>query len=919
MSNCKLLSIVFVLLLIVSTFGGVLPTDAESEDYEQAEEIQVIIGFGQKPDFLFQDNVKEVRSLVNKDGGKVKHEFHTISAMTASLSPKTINTLSKNPNIAYIEPDYRVKAFGETLTWGVDHIDEELSGSGTEDACDVTPDRNACDEIKIAILDTGIDMNHRDLDDNVAGGVCFFGWFDDGKTAERYWEDKNGHGTLCAGVIASEDNGEGITGVAPNASLYAVKVLDNGGNGRISDTIQGIEWCMENDMDIISMAFGGRGDSKALRDACDAAYESGILLVAGSGNNGDGNPDTLEVLYPAFYDSVIAVGATKKDDTIWQKSNSGDYIELVAPGTDITSTYLDGAYAIVSGTFISCSHVAGVASLSLAANPTSSNVKVRKWLKATAKDLGEEGKDSLYGYGLIDAQRAALPGASKMPPMIKILCPDDDSTYASTERNLSWITDEACDFASYSLNGEKNVTVIKGALFIEGNTSLKAQNGSNNLIFYCKDLRGNIGCSETNFEVDKTILYRFVQITDPHVDSVILIDYDAKIISHSKEIFEDSLDEIRYSHDPDMIILTGDITDKGTRNDLELSKDILDEKADNWYAVAGNHDVLLNESYFPTIFSNGENWSFVDENSGSLFIGIGSSKEHFIEGTVPKDQLTFLDDTLRRYAGEDKTAFVFKHHTLQKVNRCLIRNSDEVNQVLWSYTDDYRKIVQLCGHVHLNNRTDENNVTYLITSALISYPMEYRIVDIRKDSINMTMGGPAHPEYSLLSLIEANWTNYGNYGTDHDRIVNIDLSNTDLSNLSNGKASPEITHPHNSSGDHNLSLSVTDDNGETDTTSETLHRIYLTSSPRTIPADGISTLTITAQLKDNQGNDVTRAGVPVDFTASRGDLSDILSVTDENGRVAVTVSSKKRGVALVRASSEDVMISGLVQVWFRGG
>ncbi|MDY6931884.1 MAG: S8 family serine peptidase, partial [Halobacteriota archaeon] len=776
------------------------------------------------------------------------------------------------------------------------------------------------------------------------------------------------HGTLVAGVISSEDNGFGIIGVAPNASLYAVKVIDDVGYGSISDLIQGIEWCMENEIDIISMPIGGFYDSNALHDACDIAYESDILLIAAGGNRLDENPHTHEVYYPAFYDSVIAVGATDKDDVVWHKSNTGIYLELSAPGVEINSTYLKGEYAKASGTSLSCSHVSGVAALALATDPTMSNEEVRKWLKVTSLDLGEKGRDDSYGYGLIDAKGVNLPGAKKFPPEIAILSLNDGSTFASIERDLIFLTDEECDWAAYSLNGGENVTIIgdgTGSTFIKGNATFNAEIGSNNLVLYCRNLNGIIGIQETNFIFDDTILYRFVQLTDAHIDTIIPIDYGAKVVTHSVEILEDSLKEIEYKYDPNTTIITGDLTDKGTLLDLNLSKNVFNKNSDNWYAVSGNHDVLLNSNFFPTVF-NYDKWHFIDEISNSLFIGIDSNREHFVEGNVSEDQLTFLQEQLENHAGKDKIAFIFMHHTLHDVEDSTIRNADKVNDVIWSYTDDYRKIVQLCGHVHLNSRGDKNGVTYLTTCGIVSYPMEYRVIDVRSDSIDVSMGGPAHPEYSWLSLVEKNWSVLDDLGTEFDRNLHIDLSDkpplsasfiflpedpfvdqeisfdasksSDIHTITNyewdfgdddiiNTKEAEITHSYSLPGSYLITLTVTNEHGETDSTSttvtivdsspETVYRIHLTPNPKRVLSDNVSTSTITAQLKDIKGNNVSCEGISIEFKTTKGIISDTSALTDENGSTTVTLRANRPGVAIVRGSSDYAKLSGSTRVLFR--
>ena len=270
--------------------------------------------------------------------------------------------------------------------------------NGTEDGTDVVAGRNAGDGINVSILDTGIDYNHSDLADNYK----VFGYdFVNGDTDPT---DDNGHGTHCAGIIAAVDNDIGVIGVAPEADLYAVKVLDSSGSGYVSDVIAGIEWSVNNSMDIISMSLGLDSDSTDLRNACDYAYNAGLLLVAAAGNEGSGS-DT--VTYPAKYDSVIAVAATDSSDNRTSSSSTGPAVELAAPGKEINSTWSDGGYKKASGTSMACPHVTGTAALVWKAFPHYNNTQVRQHLQETAEDLGDSGMDKWYGYGLVDAENAS--------------------------------------------------------------------------------------------------------------------------------------------------------------------------------------------------------------------------------------------------------------------------------------------------------------------------------------------------------------------------------------------------------------------------------------------------------------------------------------------------------------------------------
>ncbi|MGD2250738.1 MAG: S8 family peptidase [Candidatus Methanofastidiosia archaeon] len=249
-------------------------------------------------------------------------------------------------------------------------------------------------------MDTGIDMDHPDLQANIKGG------FNAIVPARKYkdpnnFDDDHGHGSHCAGIVAAVDNDIGVVGVAPEAWLYGVKVLDGSGSGYTSDCIEGIEWCTNNGMEVISMSWGSYDDDQALHDTIDAAWNAGAVLVAAAGNEGYENPD----LYPAGYSSVMAISATDSSDNVTSWSNYGSEIEVAAPGASIYSTCKNGGYDTMSGTSMACPHVSGVAALILAVT-NYSNSQVRNEIQSTAEDLGASGWDPYYGYGLVDAEAA---------------------------------------------------------------------------------------------------------------------------------------------------------------------------------------------------------------------------------------------------------------------------------------------------------------------------------------------------------------------------------------------------------------------------------------------------------------------------------------------------------------------------------
>lgn len=359
----------------------------------------VILGFHSEP------GVSE-QALVQSNGGSVLRAFRLIPALVAMLPEELISDLRQNPHVAYVEEDAPVTAVDPVVdgseyadAWGVSHIgseavhDENVMGSG----------------VRIALLDTGIDYSHPDLDTNYVGGDNFISL--DPDNHDPFDDSWNSHGTHVAGIVGAERNGEGVVGVAPEASLYGVKVLDGAGFGTLSSLIAGLEWAVANQMDVVNMSVEVGMDSASLEQACTAAEEAGLLIVAAAGNSYGG-----ELTYPARYGSVVAVTATDADDTILSLSPAGPEVELAAPGDGIYSTVANGGYDFRTGTSQAAPHVTGVAALILSsgfdrdlnADGIVDHRDIRLQLQQTALDLGETGPDDVYGYGLVSAS-AAVP------------------------------------------------------------------------------------------------------------------------------------------------------------------------------------------------------------------------------------------------------------------------------------------------------------------------------------------------------------------------------------------------------------------------------------------------------------------------------------------------------------------------------
>ena len=371
----------FLTLITFLTISNILLSGTV---YSEEPRRDVIIGFHQMPG-------PPENASIYMEGGVVKHEYRLIPAVSASLPERAIDTMRKNPMVAYIEDDVILTIVTDEYvnSRGVSHINSEMAHNNGINGTGV----------KVAVIDTGIDYNHEDLNDNYKGGYDFV--FSD---SDPFDDSYNSHGTHVAGIIAAERNGIGGVGVSPNASLYAVKVLNGAGFGTVSWVIAGIEWAVSNDMDVVIISSNTEKDSQALHDACRNASDAGVLLVAAAGNTYRRN-----VTYPARYDSVIAVTATDPDDSHASFSPIGPEVELSAPGVDIRSTVRDG-YGNLSGTSQAAPHVAGTAALIISSNLPDvngdgvvNNEDVRLQLQSKAHDLGDFGRDDTYGYGLVDA------------------------------------------------------------------------------------------------------------------------------------------------------------------------------------------------------------------------------------------------------------------------------------------------------------------------------------------------------------------------------------------------------------------------------------------------------------------------------------------------------------------------------------
>lgn len=261
--------------------------------------------------------------------------------------------------------------------------------------------------IIVAVIDTGVDASHPDLQGKLVKGYDFV----QGDTNPT---DTVGHGTFVASLIAARSNDEvGMSGVAPNVKIMPLKVMSGESDGSSTRIAQAIRYAVDNGAKVINMSLGSPYPSRSIKSAVEYAYSKGVVVVAAAGNEGDEGNDPN---YPASFANVISVGATGSRDTIASFSNHNSGVNVSAPGVNIVGArsqinqicrpYKTSDYCVASGTSFAAPYVAGTAALILSANPKLTPDQVTNILEKSAKDLGSKGKDDYYGYGRIDAGQA---------------------------------------------------------------------------------------------------------------------------------------------------------------------------------------------------------------------------------------------------------------------------------------------------------------------------------------------------------------------------------------------------------------------------------------------------------------------------------------------------------------------------------
>lgn len=248
-------------------------------------------------------------------------------------------------------------------------------------------------DVVVGVIDTGCDLQHIDLKDNLLPGYNFV-------ENNNNPQDDNGHGSHVAGTIAAINNSLGVVGISPNTKILPVKSLDHNGSGSAASVANGIKWSVDNGAHILTMSLGSPYPSKQIEHAIDYAMKNNVVVFCAAGNSGN----HTDIQYPAKFDNTISIGAIDRHLNICDFSCCGDTLDFVAPGADIVSCVPDNSYATMTGTSMAAPFAVGCAALfaSLVGKPQTMSNYIDCFKKHTLQLKGKySGNKKYQGYGII--------------------------------------------------------------------------------------------------------------------------------------------------------------------------------------------------------------------------------------------------------------------------------------------------------------------------------------------------------------------------------------------------------------------------------------------------------------------------------------------------------------------------------------
>lgn len=403
-----------------------------------------------------------------------------------------IEALSHNPAVEFAERNGIAQATfmpndpSFSLQWGMTMVK-------APEAWDTT---TGLATVPVAILDTGVNQDHPDLAGKIVTNRNF--------TTTASFDDVYGHGTHVAGIAsANTDNGLGVAGLGYNSGLVNAKVLDNAGYGSYSEISNGIVWAVDNGAKVISMSLGGTSSSSTLQSAVNYGWNKGAVVVAAAGNSGTTSP-----LYPAYYQSVIAVAATDSTDQLTSWSNRGSWVDVAAPGSSIYSTCVNGSYCYMSGTSMATPYVSGLAALLFTTVSDTNgngflNDEVRSCIESTADNIG------MYNIsgGRMNAYKAVLCSPNPTdttPPSVTIISPSNGSVVSSGSFTVQATASDNVAVSRVEYYKDSDTSPF-ATVFVSPYSAMlpSLPNGAHVLLAKAYDSSNNTGTSSVSFTVDK--------------------------------------------------------------------------------------------------------------------------------------------------------------------------------------------------------------------------------------------------------------------------------------------------------------------------------------------------------------------------------------------------------------------------------
>lgn len=505
--------ILLVLISLVTKESGVLtatqPTGNETEKLIQAEltlakEKETVILVQYKP------GSKDKRSLFSTDSSllikqavSAGPDILIVSPQTGVDSSRVIEEIKKDDSVIHIEGNTKHKLHavpndpGYAKQWGLKTIMAEKAWT------DMSLSKKS---VIVAVIDSGIELSHSDLQENVMpGGHNFI-------LGSDYIYDVNGHGTAVSGIIAAKtNNGLGIAGVVGTVDvrILPLQVANYAGDSYVSDVISAIDYAIAKGADVINLSLGSASYSALENKAVQRAIQAGVIVVASAGNDGNSGYS-----YPASYDNVISAGAIDRTENISDFSNFNDKVAVVAPGEDIYSCGLYNSYSNHTGTSFSAPMVAGIVAVLRAIEPSILPNEVKQVLQTSAQDRGEIGPDNHYGYGVANMDDAIkqvsyipIDGISLEPTNLHLTIGETKTLAVgfiplkASNQTLSWVSDNPA-VAKVDENGVVTASGIGQALII----AISGDGGKTatcNVTVESEEFRGILWVSKDSVPSDK--------------------------------------------------------------------------------------------------------------------------------------------------------------------------------------------------------------------------------------------------------------------------------------------------------------------------------------------------------------------------------------------------------------------------------